>query len=523
MNAREPHRAPVVVTVLICAFLTFPTLGARRKESISADDLAAGATADQSSGWQPFEENRGQADSGALFLTRGDGYAARLDADGFDLLLAPAPGGPAAGHLRLDFAGATGSGSVLGEDPSPGVVNYLRGASPGGWIVGVPIFGAVKYADLYPGIDLTVSGNRRQLMLRFDLESDSDPGAVTLHFDEDARTEIDPRTGDLLVGTAGATVRLRPPAGTAFTLESGAVTWSVSGAGPGEARTISMTLDRRLTGDPSGIAAVAPALTDEEVTRVAVGSDGGTYVTGRALAIGADGAEAFVARYDRADKRPIYTTYFGGSAEDVPLGLVVTANHEAIVGGWTRSTDFPIANALQPVLAGASGAFVLRLSADGATPIFSTYLGGGGDEEARSVALGEDGEIWIAGRTRSFSTLPRHASTPAIGSGLRGGYDALVAALDGDGLRLLDAVDLGGIGDDSAEAVGLDSSGRVWIAGSSTSPDFPAPAAGAGPAPQGRAAGASSSHAFVVALDPDSLAPSFVSRIESGGTVTATG
>ncbi len=136
--------------------------------------------------------------------------------------------------------------------------------------------------------------------------------------------------------------------------------------------------------------------------------------------------DAFVSRLGSTGSSLIYSTYLGGSDQDVGSGFALGTGGEAYVAGATYSSNFPVLNPYQASNNGSVDAFVSRLSSSGSSLIYSTYLGGSGNEWGDGIALGTGGEAYVAGATSSsdFPTLnPYQAS-------YRGGtYDAFVSKL----------------------------------------------------------------------------------------------
>src|SRR2546425_831350 len=140
------------------------------------------------------------------------------------------------------------------------------------------------------------------------------------------------------------------------------------------------------------------------------------------------------------------------------------------MSGFTTSLDFPVTNALQTNFAGGVyDAFVTKLSPDGSTRLFSTYLGGSGDDEALRVVLDNAGNAYVVGLTAS----PDFPITNAFQSALAGFNDAFVVELDATGTNLIYSTYLGGSGTDNGYGVALDSAGNAYVAGATGSGDFP--------------------------------------------------
>src|SRR5437660_6308265 len=122
----------------------------------------ATASIEQAYGRLPlhFEENRGQADSGVLFIAHTATESVLLTSSGLTLAVDGAP-------VRLSFAGAAAEPAVEATDLLPGQVNYYLGKDPDRWRTGIPTYRRVRYSAVYPGVDVVVYGNQRQLEYDF--------------------------------------------------------------------------------------------------------------------------------------------------------------------------------------------------------------------------------------------------------------------------------------------------------------------------------------------------------------------
>jgi hypothetical protein len=151
----------------------------------------------------------------------------------------------------------------------------------------------------------------------------------------------------------------------------------------------------------------------EQSYGIAVDTSGSAYITGTALdafpttqgafqttdrdAPFTFAGEAFVSKLNAAGTAVVYSTYLGGSDLDTGYGIGVDAHGNAHVTGVTCSADFPILNAYQPIKSGGCDAFLTKLNADGTGLLYSTFVGGQADETARSLALDNAGNAYIAG------------------------------------------------------------------------------------------------------------------------------
>jgi len=169
-----------------------------------------------------------------------------------------------------------------------------------------------------------------------------------------------------------------------------------------------------------------------------------------------------------------YSTFFGGTTMDIPTGIA-TAGGKIYVTGYTNSKDYPVtANAYQSALPGGSfDGWVAEFDpsqSGSASLVASTYLGGSGLDTPRSIAVAADGQVYVAGYTRSgdFPTTPNSFRPFYSGAG-----DAFLARLDLNAMALTYSTFLGGDGQDQATQIRVEPSGRVALTGYTLSDDFP--------------------------------------------------
>jgi hypothetical protein len=364
-----------------------------------------------------FERNDGQTDARVRFVARGSGGAVFVTDDG--LTLASRRGTP----LRMGFDGASAR-AVSGERRLPGVANYLKGDDPARWIRGVPLFARAACLDVWPGVDVVFHGDGGRVEYDFEVAAEADVSAIALRFDGADSVAVDDG-GDLVVRRGADEYRhLRP----------------------------------RVTQD-------------------------GREIAGR-FDVGGDGRVGFtLAGRDRA--RPVvidpviaYATYLGGSDSESAFDVAVGKNGDAYLTGSVTSVDFPVANPL-PGAPGAGGtdAFVTRLNASGASLLYSTYLGGGGSDNAWGIRVDVTG-IYVAGSTTSQDFPVVGALQPANRGGLVEG-DAFVMKLAPDGGSVLFSTYFGGTREEGCRGLAVDATGAVYVAGFTTSPDFPVTAGAA--------------------------------------------
>jgi hypothetical protein len=396
-----------------------------------------------------FEQNSGQTDARVNFLARtGNGtvfltptaavfamqpveQAGSLlpEKQAASLFYKTAGGTPASRQpgvaLYMNLVGANPSARAAGVDPLPGKVNYFIGNDPAKWHTNVPTFSRVEYADVYPGIDLAFYGGAGGLEYDITVSPGVDPHAITLNFTGADGVEVNGQ-GDLVVHTAvGDVVQSKP---YAYQEVNGRRQEVVSGF-------------------------------------VQTGSDVhfhiGAYDPGRPIIID-----------------PViidYSTLLGGDAGpygDAVSGIAADNGGNAYLTGWTSSASFPTTpGAFDTTYNGSSyDAFAAKLNPSGSGLVYSTFLGGSGWDFGSAVAVDRRGDAILAGFTGSgdFPTTPGAFDRTA-----NGGYDTFVTKLNANGTTLAYSTFLGGKIDEYCYALAVDRGGNAYVAGYTTSADFP--------------------------------------------------
>ena len=176
-----------------------------------------------------FEANQGQTDDQVQFLAQGQGYTLFLTAreavfafrppaahPQHPTRLVPRPGAvqdtpdTAQSVVRMQLLGANSAPQVVGLEELPGKANYFRGSDPQQWRTNVPTYAKVKYAAVYPGVDLVYYGQSRQLEYDFVVAPGADPAVITLGFEGVEHVDVDAQ-GNLVLSTAGGSLRFQKP------------------------------------------------------------------------------------------------------------------------------------------------------------------------------------------------------------------------------------------------------------------------------------------------------------------------
>jgi hypothetical protein len=478
------------ILVWCALFVASPTASAGQEASantgaapasVSKPDPAARARVVESYSKLPlsFEKNNGQTDQQVRFFSRESGYTLFLTGDEAVLALGgrqdkadgkmlalegkgesvttqlrQATGRTANSEslntsvVRMKLVGANPGAEVSGLEELPGKSNYFIGNDPKEWRTNVPNYAKVRYQEVYPGVDLVYYGNQRQLEYDFVVAPGTDPKAITLDMGtglvpprkghpETAPLRID-ANGDLLVRLNGGDVRFHKPVVYQPAFAAGFPT-------PGK-----------------------------------------KFVDGRYRLNGGNRISFEIASYDRA--RPLvidpvltYSSLLGGSGYNDGYGIAVDGSGNAYVTGQTQAANFPRMNQIAGACQGACGhgdqfdVFVAEIDAAGNALVYSSYLGGSGDDEGYSIAVDGFGNAYVTGTTVS-TDFPRVNQIPGACRGSCGssGYGtAFVTKISAAGNALAYSSLIGGSYVDQGFAIAVDGLGNAYLTGENQSNDFP--------------------------------------------------
>jgi len=213
---------------------------------------------------------------------------------------------------------------------------------------------------------------------------------------------------------------------------------------------------------------------------IAVDTAGNAFVTGYTEGAGfptqnplqatfAGWYDAFVTKLNSAGSGLIYSTYLGGSYSDQGYGIAVDAGGNAYVTGFTYSATFFTQTPFQASLDGPSDAFVTKLNSAGNELIYSTYLGGSGDELDTRIAVDAGRNAYVSGWTNSTNFPTQNQFQTSLG----GTIDAFVAKLSSAGSGLIFSTYLGGSGGEGGYGIAVDAGGNAYVMGLTNSADFP--------------------------------------------------
>jgi hypothetical protein len=331
--------------------------------------------------------------------------------------LAPAP--PAA-VLSIEIAGGNPRAGMVPSGELPGKSNYFFGDDPSKWRTGVATHSRLTVQEVYPGIDLAYYGNQRNIEYDFIVAPGADPSRIAMRLGGDggiSRTG----TGGLLVRVGDGDVLFHKP----FAYQDA----------------------------PTGRREVAAnyRLSDDAAIRFELGP----YDRGLPLVI---------------DPVLGYSSYVGGSGTDLVHNMTIDSSGNIYITGSTTGS-FPTTTGAYDTSYNTGGdAFVAKINpanSGSSQLVYSTYLGSSGNDEGNGIAVDTSGNAYIAGTTGG-------SGFPVTGTaGPRGGDDAFVTKLNASGSSLVYSVRMGGSFNDSGFAIAIDPSNNAYVAGYTTSPDYP--------------------------------------------------
>ncbi len=219
---------------------------------------------------------------------------------------------------------------------------------------------------------------------------------------------------------------------------------------------------------------------NEDPSDIAIDTFGNIYITGITgsynfpLAVPFQNSffgnnSVFITKINTAGTSLVFSTFLGGRAGwEGGHGIAVDTEGNVYVVGGTHSDNFPMVSAMDASLNGSGDAFVVKLNPPGTSILFSTYLGGLGEDEGYSIALDADRNVYVTGKTAS-SNFPTLNPISTINSG---GDDVFITKFDTDG-NLLYSTYLGGSSNDDGRGIAVDTVGNAYITGVTQSSDFP--------------------------------------------------
>ncbi|MBI9077066.1 MAG: DUF1566 domain-containing protein [Desulfatibacillum sp.] len=455
-----------------------------------------------------FEPNEGQAESNVRYVARCPGATLYFYDNAVDFLvtrqgstqqsISPDSGAAVSvkpERIRMRIVGARPFPQIEAIGALPGKVNYFKGPDPAKWRTGIPTYRKVKYVSVYPGIDLVFYGNPRMLEYDFIVRPGANPSQIRIAFDGAEAGGVSD-DGALVMSTpCGARVLQHRPVvyqktdSLRETVEGG---YRALGSGLYGFNVAAYDAERTLVIDPGFQFSSYIGGTDEEsvnaegVGGIAVGADGGVYIGGTTTATDFPAVsqipnaandsslsveqDAWAAKVHRSGAFLEWSTILGGWGVDTITSLALDSKGNVIVVG-RGSTLFPEVRPLYT----KGGMFVAQIKGDGSALLFSTRFGGSSDGTVSGVAVDSNDYVYITGQTyaEDFPVTANAYQGQLIIDNPQFATDAFVMKIDPTAGMLHYSTYMGGTKDDWGRGIAVDSAGCAYMAGETSSTDYP--------------------------------------------------
>lgn len=436
-----------------------------------------------------FIPNKGQVHEKVAFYAKTSGYTLWMTKEGltFDGIKKSDTEGReevTRDVTRFLFPGANQNPGLVPVEFTSHTVNYLKGNDDSNWKTGIQTSKAVLYTGIYHNVDLKVYGIEKQIEYDWMVKPGGDPADIRFQYKNAKKTSID-NDGNLIVETQFGELTHKRPVGYQV-LDGKQIAVSVDfvkiSSDVYRFRVGRYDKNRELIIDPVVMtySTYLGGSGDEHAFGLAVDSSGRAYITGDTYSTNfpvddayqntsAGGNRDAFVSKFSAAGSLVYSTYLGGSGDDTGGAIQVDGNGNAYIIGFTDSTDFPLKNAYQTTNKGGRDLVVFKLSSSGSVLSYSTYLGGTKDDEGFAIALDGSNNIFITGRTYSTDFPTINAYKDTF----RGGeMDAFVTKISSSGASLGFSTYLGGSKIDTGYGIAVNG-GNVFVAGRTSSTNFP--------------------------------------------------
>jgi beta-propeller repeat-containing protein len=430
-----------------------------------------------------FEPNQGQVNRALLWSARGPGYSIGFTSDATLLRVGERT-------VAMRFPGQDVTAPFEAASPYSVPTNYITSGFQGS----VRTCGRLRRHHVYPGVDVVYYGNGGNLEYDFEVAAGADPSRIRMSFDGADELQLAPG-GDLVVRLADKTLTQRLPVVYQRQASGGRVVLPAAyRIGTNHEVTFAITkYDREaaLVIDPVISFATYPFGSGADVgIAIAVDQYGFIYVGGSTSSLdypnlngGVDvnrgGQDAFVMKLNPNANSSAevvqYASFYGGGGGDSLKAMAVDPTGLVYLTGTTSSTDLITSSgAYKTTNAGGTDAFVVFLDparSGSLTLVYATYLGGTDFDEATGITY-FDGKIYVTGSTSSYDFPLVKPYQP----GRAPGRDMFVAEIDpsqSGSASLVASTYFGGAGSDYARSILVDAPGHVFVAGNTTSRDFP--------------------------------------------------
>jgi PKD repeat protein len=448
MSYRKPGEFLLLLIILIAALATPAMAGL-----VLPNDTGTGAAINPETLSLPlsFIENQGQAPDAVKYQVNAAGHSIAFEPDRIVLTASQDVNDTTrSAEVTMTFPGSSASPAIAGLERLPGNVSFFLGNDSTKWQSDVPTYRSIEYQQLYPGVDLRYNGTLGVLKREFVVAPGASPDQIAIAYDGI----------DGLALAADGSLAITTSLGV-LTDEAPVAYQAIDGV------KVPVTSSYRLKDDGT------------------VGFTIGAYDQSRPLII---------------DPTLLYSSYFGGSSSEEIHRVRLDSAGNIYIAGQTTSADLPVQNANQGSRGGSTDAFVTKLNPEGTAVLYSSYLGGSGNEAAQGLSVDGAGNIYLSGGTKS-TDFPLQSPIQTAVNDTTAGFVTKLNPSNPPGSQLVYSTYLGStsttVYDTGALGIAVDSSGDAYVTGYSFSTTLPVTADAAQRTNGGR------SDAYLAKIAPD--------------------
>jgi hypothetical protein len=387
-----------------------------------------------------FEKNIGQTDSNIDFISQNNNYTLFLSPDKVTFSFEQEKNlnnfrqkpnvnihndnVNATSLLTMNIIQGNSNAEIHEIEKLETVSNYFLNNSQNQWQTNVENFSKIKYTNVYPGIDIVYYGNQRQLEYDFIVAPYTSPDIIRLQFEQAEMLTIN-NAGDLIIKLNNQEIYKKKPL----------VYQEINGIKQLVSCDYKIHKNNQLSFELGNYDTTQPLIIDPTIG---------------------------------------YSTYLGGTGSDFSNAIAVDTAGNAYIVGYTESPNFPTSNPQQKTISGKNDLFISKLNPSGNSLAFSTYIGGNDEDFGNAIAIDSKGNVYVTGYTFSTNFPIVNALQSKNGNITPNtGGDSFVVKLNAQGNALMYSTYLGGMSDDLATSIAVDTQDNAYITGFTNSANFP--------------------------------------------------
>lgn len=383
---------------------------------------------------------------------------------------------------RLVFQNSNPDPEIIPIEMTDYKVNYFIGNDRSKGKTNIPTMKAVLYRNLYSNIDLKVYGSENQIEYDLTIRPGGNPNNLRFEYNYIEKLIID-ENGNLVITTNFGDITHKKP--KCYQIIHNKIVYvdgyfKIIGNNSYSFKVMEYNKNFNLIIDPVILVFSTYLGGDnyEMFQDLAVDKLGHTYVTGTTTSydfptknayMGISAFfSAFVTKFTPAGNELIYSTYISGGGMDQAMGIALDSDNNVYIVGGTYSPDFPTINAYQPTIAGDGDSFIAKLNISGSELLYSTFLGGTNFDIGTAMEIDSYGNIYILGDTESVNFPTKQAYQKLFA----GNSDVFIAQLNASISELLYSTYLGGTGAEYGFDLTIKDQ-LPYVAGATRSNNFP--------------------------------------------------